>query len=435
MISELPNTLGAQQVSAAPSVMFNLLTARRIPIMSFDQRVFAWRGQYPQTVNSGALAGLRLGVKDLFHIAGLPTAAGNPHWLASHPIPEFTAPAVAQLLAAGAALIGKTQTDELAYSLNGLNYHYGAPLNPVAPERLPGGSSSGSAVAVAARDIDIGLGTDTGGSIRVPASYNGLFGIRTSHGLISCEQMVALAPCFDTVGWLTRDARSLQRVGAVLLAEASELTQALGHIAQAAPHASRQLALLLPEINGVNLWTPAHQQWLDQQSLQMCKPIVVKTAWLARASECFRVLQGRAIWQTHGDWIRAENPLFAADIQARFEWCAGLSAADEHRAELERQSLVTDISAWFESVDAVVMPTTPGPAPLLGASAEWMAEYRTQLMGLTAPAGLAGLPQIHLPVLTQAGAPLGVSLLGPRFSDKALLQLAVELRTDLDNSL
>src|SRR6187431_1810526 len=186
--------------------------------MSLDKRVFAWRGHYPNPrAGSGSLVGLRLGVKDLFHIAGLPTAAGNPDWLASHALPEQTSPVVMQLLNAGAELVGKTQTDELAYSLNGLNIHYGAPINPRSPERLPGGSSSGSAVAVAVGDIDIGLGTDTGGSIRVPASYNGLFGIRTSHGFISSEQMVPLAPLFDSVGWLTRDAKTLALVGEVLL--------------------------------------------------------------------------------------------------------------------------------------------------------------------------------------------------------------------------
>ncbi|HSX85624.1 MAG TPA: amidase family protein, partial [Cellvibrio sp.] len=235
--------------------------------MSLDQRVFAWRGQYPNPrAGSGSLAGLRLGVKDLFHIAGLATAAGNPDWLASHPLPEQTSPVVTQLLNAGAELIGKTQTDELAYSLNGLNTHYGAPANPRSPERLPGGSSSGSAVAVAASDIDIGLGTDTGGSIRVPASYNGLFGIRTSHGLISSEQMVPLAPLFDTVGWLTRDAKTLAQVGEVLLPH---------NLPRQFERSSLRIALLLPLQNGP-LWTPAHQAWLKgQPMLQGFKPIVL----------------------------------------------------------------------------------------------------------------------------------------------------------------
>ena len=116
-------------------------------------------------------------------------------------------------------MVGRVQTDELAYSLNGCNYHYGTPVNPVTPDRLPGGSSSGSAVAVARGDADVGLGTDTGGSIRVPACYNGLYGIRPTHGRLSSEHMVPLAPRFDTPGWLCRDAETLERVGAILFGE------------------------------------------------------------------------------------------------------------------------------------------------------------------------------------------------------------------------
>ncbi|HSC68815.1 MAG TPA: amidase family protein, partial [Cellvibrio sp.] len=144
-------------------------------------------------------------------------------------------------------------------------------------------------------------------------------------------------------------------------------------------------------------------------------------------SLCFRTLQGRSIWQTHGEWINSHKPTFAPDIHARFQWCATLTDADQAAAEAERTGLQADIEGWFADVDLILLPTTPGAAPLLGADARWMDTYRSQLMGLTAPAGLAGLPQIHLPVLTDAGAPCGVSLLGKRGSDKALLQLAIDL--------
>ena len=387
--------------------------------MSFDQRVFAWRGHYANPhQGSGCLAGLRLGVKDLFHIAGLPTAAGNPDWLASHPVPSHTSPVVTQLLNAGVELIGKTQTDELAYSLNGLNMHYGGPLNPRCPERMPGGSSSGSAVAVAMGDVDIGLGSDTGGSVRVPASYNGLFGIRTSHGLISCAQMVPLAPPFDSVGWLTRDASTLARVGEVLLPEC---------LPRLPEGKSLRVAHLQPMQAGA-LWTPAHQVWLNRQPLlQGSSAILLRSEWLMRASQCFRILQGRSIWQTHGAWIRECQPRFAADIHARLQWCATLTEADQYNADAERISLCADINHWFDQADVILLPTTPGAAPLLTAEACWLDAYRSQLMGLTAPAGLAGLPQVHLPVLQEQNAPCGLSLLGKAGSDKTLLQLAVAL--------
>ena len=387
--------------------------------MSFDQRVYAWRGHFPApTLATGSLAGLRLGVKDLFHIAGLPTGAGNPDWLASHPLPQQTSPIVFDLLQAGAELVGKTQTDELAYSLNGLNIHYGAPLNPQCPDRLPGGSSSGSAVAVAAGDIDIGLGTDTGGSIRVPASYNGLFGIRTTHGLLSREHMVPLAPLFDTVGWMTADGTLLEAVGKVLLPE--DLPQW--------PTGPLRVGVIEPEIQGFSLWSEDHEAWLTHQmGLSVFKRLSLSADWLARASQCFRTLQGRAIWQTHGQWISERQPHFAPDIRARFDWCSQLTPAQEREAQIERLALQVEIQDWFEGVDLLLLPTTPGPAPLLGADATWMDNYRSQLMGLTAPAGLAGLPQVHLPVLSVAGAPAGVSLLGQAGFDRALLELAAHL--------
>jgi len=392
--------------------------------------VFAWRGQYPGAALGnlgktprGPLSDLRLGVKDLFHIAGLPTGAGNPDWLRTHPIPDKTSPVVAQLLNAGAQLIGKTQTDELAYSLNGLNQHYGAPINPRAPARLPGGSSSGSAVAVALGEIDIGLGTDTGGSIRVPASYSGLFGMRTSQGLISTEQMVPLAPRFDTVGWLTRDAGLLQRVGELLLPVSPQISALARRY---------RLGLLQPEIGGIQLWTRVHQHWLQRSllqhpQLQLMKTLKLDNPWLTVASDCFRVLQGRAIWRSHGAWIRDNNPQFAPDIDARLRWCASLNAAQERAAEHRRAQLLTDIGHWFAQVDVLLLPTTPGPAPRLDASSAWLDSYRQQLLGLTAPAGLAGLPQVHLPVLEEDGAPMGISLLGPPGTDRDLLQLAVLL--------
>ena len=384
----------------------------------FDQRTYAWLGHFasPSQCTGQRLLNSRLVVKDVFHVAGIPTGAGNPDWLASHPVPDITAPVVRTLLESSTTLVGKTQSDELAYSLNGLNVHYGAPLNPWDSQRLPGGSSTGSAVAVAVGEADIGLGSDTGGSIRVPASYNGLFGLRPSHGLISTEGMLPLAPLFDTVGWMTRDAATLRDVGEVLLPNDMPV-QKNGEMAE--------VRVLEPTVDNVPLWDQAHEQWLErQQGVHVLERIRVSDDWLSRASSCFRILQGRAIWRSHGDWIIANQPRFASDIHERVEWCRTLTESDEQSALADQSALVDDIESLLAGVDAAVMPTTPGPAPLLDAGSQWMNRYRRQLMGLTAPAGLAGLPQLHLPVLAREQAPAGVSLLGARCSDRVLLQLA-----------
>mgnify|MGYP000162100013 CR=1 FL=1 len=367
------------------------------------------------------LSGLRLAVKDLFHMAGLPTSAGNPTWLATHPIPTKTASSVAALLNAGANFCGKTMTDELAYSLNGQNIHYGTPSNPVTPDRLPGGSSSGSAVAVAADLADIGLGTDTGGSIRVPASYNGLFGLRPTHGVIPVDNMVALAPSFDTVGWLTKDLNTLEKTASILLKSKppKEFTNVL--IAKN----------LMDQVAHVKELKAQLQTWREHGRFPKEASILIDTkAW--KTSETFRTLQGAEIWQEHGNWVNEvagldkDRAVFAPDIQLRFDWCKHLSEADIAVAQQQRQRF-TD---WLESEmegSVLIIPTTPGLAPLFTAADDELAAYRNQLMDITAIAGLAGLPQLHLPVCTLDGAPCGLSLVGSKGTDLALIEFAKTL--------
>src|SRR5215207_7948504 len=151
---------------------------------------------------SGLLDGLSFAVKDLIDIGGYKTGCGNPSWGDTHPLASMNAVCVEQLLDAGARCVGKTVSDELAFSLLGENHFYGTPLNPKAPDRVPGGSSSGSASAVACGLLDFALGPDTGGSVRVPANNCGVWGMRPSHGFISVAGVNPLAPTFDTVGIL-----------------------------------------------------------------------------------------------------------------------------------------------------------------------------------------------------------------------------------------
>ncbi|QUX94213.1 amidase [Marinomonas sp. CT5] len=369
------------------------------------------------------LSGLRLAVKDLFHMAGLPTSAGNPTWLATHPIPTKTASSVSALLNQGAIFSGKTITDELAYSLNGQNIHYGTPSNPVTPNRLPGGSSSGSAVAVAADLVDIGLGTDTGGSIRVPASYNGLFGLRPTHGVIPVDNMVALAPSFDTVGWLTRDLDTLAKIASVLLK--SKPPKKFNNILI--------VKNLIDQVAHGKEINAQLQTWRDQGCLAKESSIVIDTkAW--KTSETFRTLQGAEIWHEHGKWIKSlENlegvnasAVFAPDIQSRFDWSKSISAADVATAQQQRQRFVDWLEQEIEGA-VLIIPTTPGLAPLFDAAEDELAAYRNQLMDITAIAGLAGLPQLHLPVCRLDGAPCGLSLVGSKGTDMALIEFAKTL--------
>jgi Asp-tRNA(Asn)/Glu-tRNA(Gln) amidotransferase A subunit family amidase len=365
----------------------------------------------PVSSRSGKLAGMRLAVKDLFHISGLPTGAGNPQWLATHDIPFDTHEVVEHMLSEGSVFVGKTMTDELAYSLNGQNKHYGTPQNPIAPNRLPGGSSSGSAVAVAANKADIGLGTDTGGSIRVPASYNGLYGLRPTHNRLSVEKMVGLAPSFDTVGWLTRHIEDMEAVADCLLQDGLVNVQnlKLGILTNFVELASHQ-----PSINA----------WAEQHG---AIALTLPNNLVKHLSESFRVLQGYEIWKTHGRWIDKHQPDFATDIRQRLDSCKNITQEQITQATVVQKQLVSAVNKLFEHIDVLVIPTTPGIAPLLSTPESELADYRVKLLTMTSVASLTGLPQLHVPLFVQNDAPCGISLIGLKHSDRQLIQLAKKL--------
>lgn len=367
------------------------------------------------------LCGLGLAVKDLFHIQGLPTSAGNPDWLATHSIPENTSSCVAKMLQAGAVFKGKTITDELAYSLHGQNKHYETLVNPAAPAHIPGGSSSGSAVAVSAHLADIGLGTDTGGSIRVPSSYQGLWGLRTTHGVVACDNMVALAPSFDTVGWMTRDLDTLTKVSNVCIDSATQSeisgTPRFGiaaHLFEQAAHKSLCKTWLAALAENNDCITLSKTQ-LDLDTLQ--------------TAATFRTLQGNEIWQQHGEWIENTQPDIAKDIVLRLNWCKTITTQDVQQAKAQQSVVINHLNALFEDIDVLIIPTTAGVAPRCDADETTLANDRNALLALTAIAGLAGLPQLHLPLFTLHNAPCGLSLVGKKGNDLALLALAKKLTT------
>ena len=373
----------------------------------------------------GPLEHLGLAVKDLFHMANLPTGAGNPDYLKSHVNTHEnntieTNSTVKALLNAGAVFKGKTITDELAYSLHGQNKHFPALINPAAPELIPGGSSSGSAVAVSSELADIGLGTDTGGSIRVPASYQGLWGMRTTHGIIECDNMVALAPSFDTVGWMTRDLATFELVSEVCIPAYTQ------HAIAAEPC----FGIASNEIDGV-LHKALCNKWIDENLRPQFETRDIPSDMLnltaMDTAGIFRVLQGSEIWQQHGQWIEQEKPDIADDIMSRLLWCKTITAEQVESAKLQQQGVINHLDTLFQDVDVLVIPTTPGIAPQCDADSTTLANDRNTLLALTSLAGLAGLPQLHLPLFTLHNAPCGLSLVGKKGNDLALLAVAKRL--------
>ncbi|MEK8211957.1 amidase family protein [Paenibacillus sp. FSL L8-0463] len=458
----------------------------------------------------GKLNGLSFAVKDVFAVSGHRSSAGNPHWLRSHAPSSAHAAAVWTLLQSGASLRGAAHTDELMYSLGGENYHYGTPVNPRAEGRIPGGSSSGSAVAVASGSVDFALGTDTGGSIRVPSAYCGVYGFRPTHGAVEIGGVIPLAPGFDTVGWIADSAGILLRVGEVLLGRveggagetqnSSEKSNSLqqsverdgarvgqypecgrviyggdgperngesagghvqgytgGHVQGHArgrepghpgepvmqhpllkaaavpasyacdvPEGSRMAKLYI----GMDGWALAGtdssaslKQGLDLLQAGVGQVLEAKvspeglTSWM----DVFRELQAAEIWATHGAWIEREQPVFGPDIAARFAWAASVAGQDHSWAQSQRDDITSRLRHLLGEDGCLVIPTVPGPAPLRGGDLRQLELNRSGAMMLNCIAGLAGLPQVTLPVAGPGGLPLGLSVIGGRGQDLRLL--------------
>jgi amidase len=358
----------------------------------------------------GPLEGARFAVKDNFDVAGIPTGAGNPDWLRTHPSPSASASSVERMLAAGARLVGRTLMDELAYGLLGRNVHYGTPPNPAAPGCVPGGSSSGSASAVAGALADFALGTDTGGSVRVPSSFCGLWGMRPSHGRIPIDGVVPLAPSFDTVGWFARDAFTLGRVGRVLL-DASQPRDAGAVVV-----CEDFLAHADPEV------VVAFEAWVGRQPIRFERTRLTSDS-LRDWGGAFSTLQGGEIWETFGQWIERVHPRFAEDVAARLERCKATSAEQLSLAREVRERARAAVLAAVSDGVVLCFPTTPFPALPLDFDAARMGDLRGRISAMTCAAGLSGAPQISMPLLEVDGRPVGVSLLAAPGADEVFLGL------------
>ena len=374
----------------------------------------------------GPLVGLTFAAKDLFDLAGLVTGAGNPDWARTHDPARADAAAVSALLGAGATLTGRTITDELAFSIVGINDHEGTPRNARAPDRIPGGSSSGSAAAVAHGLVDVALGTDTGGSVRVPAACNGLYGIRPTHGRVSLAGVFPAAPSFDTCGWLARDLLILQRVGEVLLGPeprghvpppvggAAELVVATDLFEAADGDVRDALTVLLDQLR-------RHAHVVEVEALGAAG---LDAATLARS-----ILTAHEFWAEHGAWISAVQPHLGELTARKVAGVPELAEHDQGEAAAVRHQVTARLEELTSGGAALVLPTMPTLAPLLSSSDAELDAYNRATMRFTAPASLAGLPQVCVPAATTAaGVPVGLSLLGARHDDRHLLRLARLIR-------
>ena len=368
--------------------------------------------------SGGPLAGLTAAVKDMYDIAGERAGGGNPDWLANTRPAATNAIAVDKILGAGATIIGKTICDEFFYSVAGVNAHYGTPANLRAPGRIPGGSSSGSAAATAAGACDFALGSDTGGSVRIPASFCGLYGMRTTHGRVDTRGCMDMAPSFDTIGWFANGPGVFRRVGDVLLggeavrANVGNLLIADDGFAEVDEAVVKLLRSALDRMKG---------------NLPKTKHVRLAPGGLDQWREAVRVIQAYEIWQVYGRFVEEKHPKFGPGVAERMKIASTVTKAQADAASAVRAAARDHLRSLIKPGTVVALPTAPSIAPLIDTPPAALDAHRLQVMRLTCSAGLAGLPQLSLPAGTVLGCPVGLSLIGWAGGDEALLDMASRL--------
>jgi amidase len=374
---------------------------------------FVEHGTTPlRLMTEGPLSDLSFAAKDLIDIAGYKSAWGNPDRLRDAAPAQATAPAALAPLMAGASLVGKTHTDELASGMFGMNPHFGIPINPKAPLRVPGGSSSGSASAVAAELCDFALGTDTGGSVRVPASFCGLYGLRTTFGRLSVAGIMPMAPSFDTVGWFARDPVTLRRVGEV-------------YFGPSRAHGAPRLLLArdafdIPTRPIGEALLPVAQSLGGRETTLFAEGI---ETWL----EAFRPLQLHELWCTHGAWGTLPGRTLSPAVAERLELASRVDPVRVAAAMVRREALTDRLTQLLGDDGVLMLPTAHDLPPRRDASLAAQVEFRDKTLALTCVASLCRLPQINIPAIAIDGCPVGLSFIaGPR-GDPLLLELAEKI--------
>ncbi|XP_057830710.2 outer envelope protein 64, chloroplastic [Cryptomeria japonica] len=387
------------------------------------------------------LTGLVFAIKELFDVEGYVTGFGNPDWRKTHEPAVHTAPAVSLLIEGGATCVGRTVMDEMAYSINGENKYYGTPTNPAAPSRVPGGSSSGSAVAVAAELVDFSLGTDTGGSVRVPAAYCGILGFRPSHGALSTVGVVPMAQSFDTVGWFARDPNILHLVGHTLLQlplmesrkpsrviiadDCFQLTNIPSGQTVTIVIQSTEKLFGRQVLNHMNIGkyiadkVPSLKYFQTEESRNGGDSI----SDLKALCNAFRLCQRYEFKRNHEDWVNSVKPKFGPGISDRVRAALDTNTDDENISHSlrAREEAREAINSLVEDDGILVMPTTPGPPPQLKMKGNPLEDFRTRAFTLLSIAGMSGCCQVSIPVGQYDKCPLAVSFLARHGGDGFLL--------------
>ena len=364
------------------------MTVTRPPLNDTLQAFCTDTDAYLEGAPGGPLSGLTFAAKDIFDVAGHVTGGGNPDWKATHPPAEHTAWIIRTLVEAGAAMVGKTHTDELTRGILGENAHYGTPVNPRAPGRVPGGSSSGSAAAVAGGLVDFALGSDTGGSVRIPASFCGLYGLRPTHGRIPLDGILLQAPSYDTIGWFARDAATFARVGAAVFGNA---------ITPATPGR----IVIADDLFGE----------CDPAVAAALRPIAERVAAMTHSSETVRLaldgvdgwawqqntLQSVQAWESVSHWIDAVNPRFSYMVTERYALGTSFTQPQLEAARATRDSARRRLDELAGTGAFLCFPTSPVVAPPRDQPLSGKRASQGRIIRLTCMGGTTGRPSCPSP--------------------------------------
>ena len=365
---------------------------------------------------NGNLKNLKFVLKDMCDVKNIKTSCGNPDFYKACEPAKKHAEFLSNILSEGAILEGITICDEFFYSVIGENSHYGTPKNLNAPNCVPGGSSSGSAAALTTDLFDFSIGSDTGGSVRVPASFCGLLGIRPTHGRINANGVYPMAPSFDTIGWFSNNIKTFQKIGEVLLNKNENENITFNQFVIA------EDLLELVDTDIKNQFNSYYKELHPN-----IKHIRLSKFSKSEIADNFRILQAGEIKEHVIPWIEKNKPKISLEINSRIEMASEISPLEIDAAKTFRQEIISEINNSLPEGDIAIFPTTPFSAPKCGQSDQDLGSDRKKIMEMTSIAGMTSRPQISIPKFKGKTGPVGISILGWQNSDEILLNKLSEI--------
>lgn len=378
--------------------------------------------------SKGSLGDLTFAVKDNIDIAGHKTSYGSLSWKDKHDAPSYNALCIDQLLEAGATCLGKTVSDEFTYSLDGENYFFGTPINPTVPDRIPCGSSSGSASAVACGLVDFSIGTDSAGSIRVPASLCGIYAMRPTMHRISEAGVLPFVPSTSTVGALASDLNTLGKVMETLLRSENAAPEKMQNIYLL----EDAFAISDPKIaKAIKGNIDALSSRCDANIISITLTDIVKEPMTLDKlnTDALRPLQTFEFLNTVGNWIENESPDLSPFFAMKYETVRKFDRKEVNDALMLCEKMFNRITSFFQKGDLILFPTVPTIAPLKGAfeHMETAMDFYDRTMAITAFSGVARLPEITIPVTKVDNAPVGLSIASGFYQDEFLISAVKQL--------